>query len=270
MIEINGHKVEGKEQLAIFPDKTSQVWHLPERVIKANTCQVTWWFEEEREVIDLLSIRKLTRTSKWLLKIPYFPYARQDKLVSNDATFNREVIIDLLDLLDCKLITAVDIHSPINTDPQHFGIRGYSSKFVNLEVSDFHAYVIEDFKPDFLVFPDEGAHKRYPHLDGFECLIFEFEKARDQATGFLTSHQLIENVRMPGGKYLIIDDLCDGGATFVSIASQIREKVSRGTPIGLAVTHGLFSRGKDYLYIENNIELYYTNSLLKNEDGFRV
>lgn len=246
MITVNGIEVKAD----IFPDKTSQVWHLPEMIMKSRTFVVVWNFEEEREIIDLLALRKLLR-GPWMLHVPYFPGARQDKSVSNDTTFNKEVYIDLFKMLRCEKITTFDIHSDIlNT----------SFNLFNMEVVDFHKWVIESFDPHFMVFPDAGARKRYPYLDGFKCITFEFEKARDQATGNLTSHQLSKDVYMPEGRYLMVDDLCDGGATFLSIASQIRARVPDAV-IGLAVTHGLFSKGKE-IFREQGIQLFYTDTLI--------
>ena len=41
---------------------------------------------------------------------------------------------------------------------------------------------------------------------------------------------------------LIIDDLCDGGGTFLGIRSQIQPKYST-----LIITHGIFSKGTKVL-----------------------
>jgi ribose-phosphate pyrophosphokinase len=58
--------------------------------------------------------------------------------------------------------------------------------------------------------------------------------------------------------YVIIDDICDGGRTFVELAKAIKD----GRPtakIYLVVTHGIFSAGYDQLgeYFE---KIYTTNS----------
>lgn len=248
MIVVNGHIIKP----SIFPDATSQIWQLPDALTKSKQCSVIWYFEQEREIIDLRSLRKILYTQDWILHIPYLPYARQDKDISNDATFNRQVLLDLLFPLCCQLITTVDIHSKCST-------------IFNIEVSDFHEWVIEQFEPHYLVFPDKGAFDRYPYLDSFNCITFEFEKARNQSTGQLTSHRLTRDVYLPQGRYLMVDDLCDGGATFISIAQQIKEKVP-DAQIGLAITHGLFNKGKEILTKEG-IQLFYTNSLLRNKNA---
>ena len=267
MILVNGIHV----MPSIFPDGTSQMWHLPEALIKARTCAVTWYFEAEREIIDLLSLKALL-PCRWVLHIPYFPYARQDKEVNNDSTFNRSIILRLIRTLEPTVLTTIDIHSPI--DDIHSPVDRYNSsyldidfvnKIINVEVSDFHQWVIDQFQPNYLVFPDKGAKDRYPYLDSHKCIVFEFEKARNQSTGQLMSHQLTRDVFLPQGKYLMVDDLCDGGATFISIAQQIKDKVP-DAQIGLAVTHGLFTKGKEIL-TEAGIQLFYTDTLLRNKEA---
>jgi ribose-phosphate pyrophosphokinase len=43
-------------------------------------------------------------------------------------------------------------------------------------------------------------------------------------------------------KYVIIDDICDGGRTFIELAKAIKEQ-REGVEIYLVVTHGIFSAG---------------------------
>ena len=41
--------------------------------------------------------------------------------------------------------------------------------------------------------------------------------------------------------YVIVDDLCDGGGTFIGIAKDLRERGARR--VFLIVTHAIFSKG---------------------------
>jgi ribose-phosphate pyrophosphokinase len=54
---------------------------------------------------------------------------------------------------------------------------------------------------------------------------------------------------------LIVDDICDGGATFVALARKLRE--AGAIEVSLFVTHGIFSKGKDLEGIDN---IYTTGS----------
>jgi ribose-phosphate pyrophosphokinase len=67
-------------------------------------------------------------------------------------------------------------------------------------------------------------------------------------------------------KYIIIDDICDGGRTFVELAKAI--KAGRPTAkIYLIVTHGIFSAGYDQLseYVDR---VYTTNSYKDIDHSF--
>jgi ribose-phosphate pyrophosphokinase len=45
--------------------------------------------------------------------------------------------------------------------------------------------------------------------------------------------------------YLVVDDICDGGRTFVELAKAIPEE--KRSHLHLLVTHGIFSQGLDVL-----------------------
>jgi ribose-phosphate pyrophosphokinase len=269
MIKINGYVVKP----TIFPDQTSQVWNLPEWLFKdqPGSDSVVWYFEKEREIIDLLSLRKLFPKS-FILHIPYLPYARQDKGIHNTSTFNLRVFADLINSLHCHRVTSVDVHNPELT-------KELICNFVNIEATYPQRRAAEEFKPDYYVFPDKGASKRYPSLSCHDQVTFE--KKRDQITGAILSHEIDEHrtssvftnthhgtAGKDNKRFLIVDDLCDRGSTFISIAKKLRE-TCKDPAVGLFVTHGLFSGGRGLL-TDVGIKLYTTNSLLRNKDDFEV
>jgi ribose-phosphate pyrophosphokinase len=70
-------------------------------------------------------------------------------------------------------------------------------------------------------------------------------------------------------KVLIVDDICDGGATFIRAARALRA-IEPDVEVGLCVTHGIFSKGRQHL-LDNGIDkIYTTNSLLKNDGNYEV
>ncbi len=64
--------------------------------------------------------------------------------------------------------------------------------------------------------------------------------------------------------YVIVDDICDGGATFIEIAKKIKA-ADPFARIYLIVTHGIFSKHTRELaeYFEN---IYTTNSIRNQYD----
>jgi ribose-phosphate pyrophosphokinase len=81
-------------------------------------------------------------------------------------------------------------------------------------------------------------------------------KHRDAGTGKLSSFAVPE---LRTHKVLIVDDICDGGGTFVGIARALPENHTH--MLGLYVTHGLFSRGIGEL-VKYFTRIFTTDSLL--------
>jgi phosphoribosylpyrophosphate synthetase len=86
-----------------------------------------------------------------------------------------------------------------------------------------------------ICYPDKGAQVRYNlfRSDG-ELLC---EKIRDVATGKLLSFKVTNPEEFNGEEITVIDDLCDGGGTFVGVASELRKL--NPTKLRLVVTHAV-------------------------------
>lgn len=229
MITANKIKIEP----TIFSDSTSQVWKLPEELLNAWEVKVVWHFESEAEIMHLLSLRRLLYSNPMTLHMPFLPYARQDKKVSNTSTFNLEVFADLLNGMRLSEVTALDAHNSK-------AARRLIKNFRNIKPEDFHIALIKKINPNFIVFPDEGAKFRYD-IPLMPYLIMN--KERDQISGYITKMEATGTyLRQLSGKILIIDDICDGGATFIMCANALKN-INPDIDIHLAVTHGIFSKG---------------------------
>ena len=55
--------------------------------------------------------------------------------------------------------------------------------------------------------------------------------------------------------FIIIDDICDGGATFVNIAKELKQ-LNPSAALHLVVTHGLFTKGFDVLSDFTSIHMH--------------
>ena len=62
---------------------------------------------------------------------------------------------------------------------------------------------------------------------------------------------------------IIVDDICDGGRTFIELGKIIRKDYDR---LILCVTHGIFSKGVEPLDVFD--EIYSTNSWNPNLEDF--
>lgn len=247
-----------------FPDGTTQVWKLPAPLLQAESFLVEWRFEREDEFFSIAQLRMLIPGKRFWLHIPYLPYARQDKEIANDQTFSLHAFANLLNVLRCDKVTAVDVHNPGRTSSL---IRN----FENISPQRLHAKIVGQVEPDLIVFPDAGARSRYPWLSSYAAHVV-YDKERDPATGKVLKHVLTKEgspeLLADGKRLLIMDDICDGGATFLSIAKAVKAE-HKDVKLHLFVTHGLYSKGESVL-VDAGFTLYTTNSLPRNKDGMEV
>lgn len=262
MIKLNNVIIEP----TIFPDGTSQVWNICEsNFLNISHHYVDWLFESEREIFDLFSLKDLLIKGnvKWSIHIPYLPYARQDKEVSNYTTFNLLPFSKMLNSLNFESVSCIDVHNPVFC-------KKNIVNFKNISVKNIHTDLIDEIKPDAIVYPDEGAFNRYHEWNVNTIL---FHKVRDGSSGNIIKHEIasssVEICCLK--KLLIIDDICDGGRTFLSISKKIKE-INSTVSINLFVTHGIFSNGIKQ-FIENDIKLYTTDSFIRkahDDDSYLI
>jgi ribose-phosphate pyrophosphokinase len=102
-----------------------------------------------------------------------------------------------------------------------------------------------------LISPDNGAAMRYD-LSKYGVLTFTGGKKRDPRTGALSGFEMSLNSIDETAAFLalkaalIVDDICDGGGTFIGLAEEIR-KLNPDIKLGLYVSHGIFSKGLEVL-----------------------
>ena len=226
---------------------------------------VTWRFEREDEFFTVAQIRDLFKNKKLDLLIPYLPYARQDKKIANDHTFALHTFASLLNELDFSKVMAWDVHNPALTEELIW-------HFVNVSPEPAHKKLLETIKANTVIFPDAGAASRYPWLLSDQTLNkVVYKKKRDQATGKITGLERSEGSFLPtGGPCLIVDDICDGGATFLGIHEAMKaEGIRPEHALHLFVTHGIFSKGRDILQ-DAGITLWTTDSLPRNQGAMSL
>lgn len=183
---------------------------------------------------------------------PYFLGGRSDRKFSKGGVnYIKDVISPIINSLNFKSVTVVDPHSDV--------LEACINKFRKIDnvflVQKALDYLSEDPKDIVIVSPDAGAMKKIYNVAesiGAENIIIA-SKHRDIKTGKIT-HTDVPSLNNFSNKdnFFIIDDICDGGRTFVEIAKVIN---SYEWPNGeffngkiyLIVTHGIFSAGFDEL-----------------------
>jgi ribose-phosphate pyrophosphokinase len=98
------------------------------------------------------------------------------------------------------------------------------------------------------------------------CNVVYCNKKRDPETGKLDGFSIYDydpNPNSNGTELLIVDDICDGGGTFVGLAKKLREAGAK--KVHLFVTHGIFSKG---VPLEGIDTIYTTDSFQPDTYGF--
>jgi len=209
------------------------VWKLsPEYLDEDALVEIIWDFENESEFLHLAQLKMLLDHYgvKSRLKIMYLPYARQDKLIDNSNTFALHTFAKLLNSLEFQSIEIEDPHSILAIE------KIKNSRATYRLVSIHNAF--SDTKSDIVCYPDKGAVSKYVNIVGLEPWIHG-EKERDQSTGKIIKYNLIGDVK--DKKVLVVDDICDGGMTFVLLSKVLYESGAR--EVHLFVSHGIFSKG---------------------------
>lgn len=185
----------------------------------------------------LLAVDALKRMDVKLINvfIPYFPAARQDRVMIAGEPLSVKVYADILNSLKLNKITVFDAHSEVT-----------SALLDNCEVipnHDFIAQVLTKIGNDVkLISPDGGALKKIykvsEYLGGID--VVECSKSRDVKTGKLSGFKVYDD-NLQGMDCLIVDDICDGGGTFIGLAEELKKK--NAGKLYLAVSHGIFNKG---------------------------
>lgn len=185
------------------------------------------------------------------LYVPYFVGARSDrKFVQGSTNYLKNVICPIINSQNFETVKVIDAHS----DVLEACLNNYV-KEDNHRLVKFALPLIDNKdgaqKRVVLVSPDAGAYKKIFDVAqkfGIENVVTAM-KHRDIETGRIT-HTEIPNIDQYGEdhKFVIVDDICDGGRTFIELAKEIR-KHNAISDIHLIVTHGIFSAGLNPLNV---------------------
>lgn len=203
------------------------------------------------------------------LYTPYFLGSRSDrKFEEGSNNYLKTVICPIINSLGFTKVTVLDPHSDV--------LEACLNNFNKQSNKGLVCYALQNIAfqnnkhPDepLLISPDAGANKKIYKLAeeiNYKGEIITCSKSRD-VDGKLSKTEVPISIEMSKKDLIIIDDICDGGATFINIAEKIQNfrKAWASNPqyygkLYLVVTHGIFSKGFEELnkYFD---DIYCTNS----------
>ena len=198
----------------------------------------------DSKLIELLllqdAVRRLGAKSITLV-IPYFGYARQDRVFKPGEPESAKVMCQHLDM-NCDRVITVDIH-------KEAVLNYFNHPHKDLKAAPVIAEYFKGKGIDMVLSPDIGAAGRakmvgevmggpYDHL----------EKTRLSGTDVRIAPAKAD---VKGKKVLIVDDMISTGGTIIAAAYALREAGAAG--ISVACTHGVF--------VNNAIEKFTGSSL---------
>ena len=199
----------------------------------------------------------------WELFLHYTPYSRQDRINNKGEAFGIKVFSQLINSMNFDKVSLCDNHSDVGTALIHNSknveqvqlIQIFCPKLYNRLVCKHYTHIIS---------PDAGALKKTHKLaDVFGIPVIRADKVRSTSNGHISDIRIIDECPSDA-KILVLDDICDGGATFVKLAQAVNSKKITETQIDmfeassdsttktvaeldLYITNGIFSKGKQVI-----------------------
>jgi ribose-phosphate pyrophosphokinase len=243
---VNPEKSDIKYKISSFPDgqQTVDIINyngLLDKVVMIKSRLNN--FKDLEIIICANQALKILSPARIHLYVPYFLGSRSDRKFQNGGiNYLKQVICPIINSQNFASVTVIDPHS----DVLEACLNNFN-KVNNFDlVDDALSYLIVDNEEDkvVLVSPDAGAYKKvYDVAKKFDIKnIITATKVRDMVTGNILRTEIPVLDQHKDLIYVIVDDICDGGRTFVELAKVIKE--NRPTAkVYLVVTHGIFSAG---------------------------
>jgi ribose-phosphate pyrophosphokinase len=275
---VNPEKSQIKYKVSKFPDGQQTVDLTDfndllryEDAVKISS-RLNTFQDLELIICAVAAIRNIKPNREIALYVPYFMGARSDrKFMDGGVNYLKQVI--------CPIINSLKLDSILVLDPHSDVLEACLDNYDKVDNHTVVKYALSDIdnKNDAqericLVSPDAGAYKKiFDVAKKFSINnIVTANKVRDLKTSKILSTEV---PNLPGSvgdelQYVIIDDICDGGRTFIELAKAIKTQRA-DAKVYLIVTHGIFSAGFKELsqYFER---IYTTNSyreVVDNEYG---
>lgn len=216
--------------------------------------------------LDNIALEYCRQNIPCTLLMPYIPYARQDRICNKGEAFSLKVFANILNSCNFSRVIVDHPHSNVSTALID-NIVMIKKPFISYDT------IIQCLKDRNVTFvaPDQGAVKMVQKIafdfaknrsDYKTINVVVGDKQRDLKTGEIINHTINSDVN---GKYcVILDDIVDGGRTFVSLAKILKEKGAK--TIDLITTFGILPYGIKALKEAGIDEIIVGYDMSKNND----
>jgi len=213
------------------------------------------------------AVKRLNKRPRLVLVATYLPYGRQDRVCEKGESFSLEVVGKMIESA-YDYIETVDVHSAVSKNVFSSSLSKYDEDVYNKYYMKLEKNsTVQKTKLDIcenvdIVVPDNGAVDRAGRLaqhTGYISETIKLNKRRIDGKIILsTDDRFIERIKN-GKNFVISDDICDGGGTFI-VAANFIKTYNPNAEITLILSHGIFSQGLDFLF-----DFYKTIYVLSND-----
>lgn len=231
----------------------------------AKRIEVTAHLHSSDDIMALFMLNNaiaenLLKYTYMVLRIPYMPYGRQDRICNHGESFSLKVFARLINSMMFSQVIVYDPHSKVTRDLiNNCCPMNQDDLIMSSGVSD---WLRDTYFPIYLVSPDAGAAEKTKKIYETYSLIFEdvvyVTKVRNQETNRIEAINLGDLPEDEDCHFLVCDDICDYGGTFIELAKKFNERGIFKDRMSLYVTHGIFAGGMEKL------NEYYSNIFCYN------
>lgn len=201
-------------------------------------------------LLQAVEILRQEGIEKIHLEIPYLLAARMDRRMKIGGPISLKIIANLINSLNFVKVDIYDPHSEVSLTLIDRSHAMSTTHFIDSILSRIPGQPV-------LVAPDAGAAKKTEAIAKiFNLDVVYCTKSRSKETGYISKVRIENPEILPHKTCLIVDDICDGGATFIGLAKELKKHTSM--KMYLAVSHGIFSKGLEQL--SDFEQVYTTNS----------
>ena len=252
---------DGQQAITLFPESTESLMKGVCIKSKLNGFKDLEIIVSANQALKEIEVQEDVKIPVHLY-VPYFLGARSDrKFTKGTSNYLKTVICPIVNSQNFSSVTVLDPHSDV--------LETALNNYKKIDNVDLVKFALTNIVPPslglsktILVSPDAGAQKKIfdvAQAVGYTNEILVAAKHRNVVTGEILSTEVPLNISHDKHDFVIIDDICDGGRTFIEIAKVIQETYPDAL-IYLTITHGIFSAGFDLLdqYFAG---IYCTNSI---------
>lgn len=212
-------------------------------------------FSSYQDLFKILAVNQVLKdfgVKKRILYCPYILAARSDRKFKSGQSFDLKLVTNVLNSCEFDEIQIVDPHSDVlpallNNSKVIDAFDGFLSWI------SFHKF---DWGNRVLISPDAGAYKKIFHIaEKLKLNVISGNKVRTFESGKSSTPFIEFHGDVKDRDCVIIDDICDGGRTFINLGEQLKNLGAE--TVTLCVTHGIFSSG---IELKNIDKIFTTNS----------